>query len=82
MLTLNSLSHFSGTIEARTLNFDIHYDNGTRDNESGRLRIGLVAIILPFSSIFSSFRCKFVSQFSQELCKLQSDLQAWNTFVK
>ena len=79
MLTFNILSLFSGTIEARTLNFGIHYDNGTRDYESwreggggGGVRIRLIAISLPFSSIFPSFRCKFVSQFSQELCKLQS----------
>ena len=33
----------------------------------------LIALILPFiCPFFSLFKAKFVSQFSQELCKLQS----------
>ena len=36
------------------------------------LRIVLLAHILPFLSIFLSFMAKFVSQFSLEMCKLES----------
>ena len=37
-----------------------------------RLRMGLLALILPFICPFLSFMAKFVSQFSQELYKLES----------
>ena len=36
-----------------------------------QFRIGLLALILFFLSIFLSFTAKFVSQFSPELCKLE-----------
>ena len=38
-----------------------------------RLRIDFLALILPFiCPFFLSFKAKFVSQFSPELCKLES----------
>ena len=36
------------------------------------LRIGHLALSLPFICLFLSFKAKFVSQFSPELCKLES----------
>ena len=53
---------FSETFKARMLKLGIHMDN---EFCIVRLRIGLLALILPF---FLSFKAKFVSQFSPELC--------------
>ena len=62
MLTFNILSLFSGTIEARTLNFGIHYDNGTRDYESwreggggGGYESGSLLLVFPFRPFFHLF---------------------------
>ena len=61
---------FSGTLKARMLKLSIHMDN--------MLLYYGIENRTPFSyssldfSIFLSFKAKFVSQFSPEMCKLES----------
>ena len=68
---------FSGSVEARILKLCIFMDNDLLylggGGGGGGLKMRLIALILPFiCPFFSLFKAKFVSQFSQELCKLQS----------
>ena len=71
MLTLKiCVEVFSGTLKARMLKFGIHIDN--------ELLYYGIENQTPFSyssiylSIFLSFKAKFVSLFTPELCKLES----------
>ena len=61
---------FSGTFKARMLNLSIHMDNELLYcGIENRTPCSYSSLYL---SIFLSFTAKFVSQFSQELCKLES----------
>ena len=71
MLTLKIyVGVFSGTFKARMLKLDIHMANELFydgiENQTPCFYSSL------FLSIFLSFEAKFVSQFSPELCKLES----------
>ena len=71
MITLKvRVRDFSGTIIARILKLGIHMDNELMyfgiENRTPCSYSSL------YSSIFLSFNAKFVSQFSPELCKLES----------
>ena len=71
MLTLKiCVGVFSGTLKARMLKLDIHMDNKLLycgiENQTSCSSSSL------FLSIFLSFKAKFVSLFSPELCKLES----------
>ena len=61
---------FSGTFKARMLKLGIHMDNEVLyrgiENRTPCLYLSL------YLSIFLSFKATFVSQFSPELCKLES----------
>ena len=71
MLTLKiNVGDFSGTLKARMLKLGIHIDNellycGNRESDS-------LLLFFPLFVHFLSFKAKFVSQFSPELCKLES----------
>ena len=71
MLTLKiCVRVFSGTILARILKHGIH-----KDNElfyCGIENLTHCSCSFLYLSIFLSLKAKFVSQFSQELCKLES----------
>ena len=61
---------FSGIFKARMLKLGIHMDNGLSYCEiKNQTPCSYSSLYLP---IFLSFKAKFVSQFSQELCKLDS----------
>ena len=71
MLTLKiCVGVFSGTLKAKMLKLDIHMDNELLyygiENQTPCSYSSL------YLSIFLSFKAKFVSQFSPELCKLES----------
>ena len=71
MLTLKiCVGVFSGTLKARILKLGIHIDNEMLycviENRTPCLYSFL------YLSIFLSFKAKFVSQFTPELCKLES----------
>ena len=66
---------FSGTFKARMLKLCIHMDNeklycGIKNQTPG-------SYSSLYLSIFLSFKAKFVSQFSPELCKLESSNMAY-----
>ena len=71
MLTLNiCVGVFSGTFKARMLKLGIHMDNELLYHGiENRTPCSYFSLHL---SIFLSFMAKFVSQFSPELCKLES----------
>ena len=71
MLTLKiRVGVFSGTFKARILNFGIQIDNEMLNCEiENRTPCSYSSLYL---SIFLSFKAKFESQFSLELCKLES----------
>ena len=60
----------SETFKARMLKRGIHMDNEVLycgiENQT------LYSYLSPYLSVFLSFKAKFVSQFSPELCKLES----------
>ena len=61
---------FSKTFKARILNFGIQIDNEMLYCEFENRTLCSYASL--YLSIFLSFKAKFVSQFSLELCKLES----------
>ena len=71
MLTLkNCVGVFSGTVKARMLKLGIHIDNELLYcGIENRTPCSYFSLYL---SIFLSFKAKFVSQFSPEMCKLES----------
>ena len=71
MLTLKiCVRVFSGTLEARMLKLGIHIDNELLYcGIENRTPCSYSSLYL---SIFLSFMAKFVSQFSPEMCKLES----------
>ena len=71
MLTLKSCVRvFSGTILARILKHGLHMDNELL--YCGIENLTHFSLSSLYLSIFLSLKAKFVSQFSQELCKLES----------
>ena len=71
MLTLkNCVGVFSGTLKARMLKLVVHIDNELLYcGIENRTPCSYLSLYL---SIFLSFKAKFVSQFTPELCKLES----------
>ena len=70
MLTLKFCGGFSGIFKARMLKLCIHMDNELLYRGiKNRIPCSYFSLYL---SIFLSFKAKFVSQFSPELCKLDS----------
>ena len=70
MLTLQFyVSGFSGSVEAKTFKLGIHTDNELYCRIENRTHCSYFPLYL---SIFLSFKAKYVSQFSQELFKLES----------
>ena len=69
------MSVFSGTIIARILKLGIHMDNEVLYcGVENRTPCSYSSLYL---SIFLSLKAKFVSQFSLELCKLESSNMAY-----
>ena len=71
MLTFKiCVGFFSGTFKARMLKLSIHMDNELL--YCGIENRTLCSYSSLYLSIILSFKAKFMSQFSQELCKLES----------
>ena len=71
MLTLKiCVGVFSGTLKAKMLKLDIHIDNELL--YCGMENWTPCSYSSLYLSIFLSFMAKFVSQFSPEICKLES----------
>ena len=71
MLTLKKIvGFFSGTFKARILTLGIHMDDDL--TYCGIENRTLCSYFSLYLSIFLSFTTKFVSQFSPDLCKLES----------
>ena len=93
MLTLKTcVGVFSGTLKARKLKLGINIARILKlgihiDNEllyCGSENQTPCSYSSLYFSIFLSFMAKFVSQFSPEMCKLESskNLQMWYTYVE
>ena len=73
MLTLKiCVGVFSGTLKARMLKLGIHIDNELLYCEIENRTPCSYSPFTRYLSIFLSFMAKFVSQFSSEMCKLES----------